>query len=610
LEVVYARKLEARFGRNQAPSRYVVLPSDLGGLDGSICRVEGQAVGEGLISWGLVLESQRDPAYGFAVLISSAGRVEVRAVPATGKDVPYPVVKPTTHPAIRKGAEVNELGVVLKGRTMRVFVNGAEVVPAQELPEGYSSLKPLLAATISSRQQCTVTFHHFRRWKWPEKPALAKEWPDDLAEVMKGKPDIDDDFSDQKKSPFDPLRTFGSMQAKRAELEYRYAKEGFVVAYGRQESASVRFGALPHKEGGCGDFVCRAVGQVASEADSWGLYLAVGDDGTRGGDNFVVRLWGDGSVEIGASPFTGAKADYPVLERTARHRAVRKAGQPNELGVAVKGCELRVFVNGAEVVPARPFPRKYARSVQFPFYFHADEGPGTITFHSFKRWKLPEAKKEAKALTPADLEKLKPVIDDDFSDPKGGALTPPETEKLKRTLEKAGIDVATGKGDGYVVDLKPIEGTQPRKYWARHREGKSDRFACRLMGRVKSDGRACWGLILQGEPGLVFFVRVWNTGEIDTVRSDGSKRLDFDYPRLEATAHKAIRKGDKENELVVIAEGGKMSLFVNGERVCEPLDVPREFAEMDHGLFAEKPDRRQAARFAFGRFTLWKLPSR
>jgi hypothetical protein len=441
--------------------------------------------------------------------------------------------------------------------------------------------------------------------KTEEKDKPVKEaWPDDVAEVMKGKPDVDDDFSDQKKSAFDPLRIDGKeLKEARYAIEAKYGKK-LEVRFGENEMAT-RWVWLPNDVGACGDFVCKLEGQVPGEGLTWWGVMLVGRGGK--GEDFEVLVSNTGMFVVEPRPgHPGVRC--PVVKRT-RHDAIRKGDQKNELAVAVVGGKLRIFINEVEVTPALDVPPDYASTIQSLYVRRQSRDPGTVTFHRFRRWKWPEPKKQTKPLTPAELEKLKPVFNDDFSDPKASAFVLPDKQTMK-AAERAGMGVDFVKGQGYVVDMKPLEGKQPRTFFAMHQEGKSERFACRLVGRVKSEGKAAWAMILQGEPSLVFLVRVWNTGEIDTARFDESKRLDFDYPRLEKTAHKAIRKGDEKNELVVLAQGGKMRIFVNGESVCEPLAVPREFAEMDHGLFAEKPDRRQAARFTFSRCTLWKLPKR
>ena len=312
-----------------------------------------------------------------------------------------------------------DVAVMAKGRDGKVVVidekTGRKVslAPGEydlQLEEGGKKLE-LSTDRISLTRNGTVivrvTFKKEAKAKPPiPVPPVVKadpvKWPGGFAELMKAKPDMDDGLTDSAASPFDPFRGFppGKRGDDGLGISAAFGKDGLEARFARNEKP-LRFISMPHEVGSATDgclFLIRARLESNSPG-GWGVMLGP-DDPKK---TFLVRLWNDGSLEVGESPATGAGVAVPKVARK-RHAAIRKGREPNELAVLVRGGRLRVAVNGTEVVASRSLPAGLSASKQALFAFQASKGPGRMVFTRCRRWPLAgAAPRKSKPVMPADL---------------------------------------------------------------------------------------------------------------------------------------------------------------------------------------------------------------
>jgi hypothetical protein len=204
---------------------------------------------------------------------------------------------------------------------------------------------------------------------------------------------------------------------------------------------------------------------------------------------------------------------------------------------------------------------------------------------------------------PADLSKLKLVIDYDFSDASKSPFLG-ERGKSPKVYPEWNTERQWGRETVYVFHARP--GANNRALHDSHPLRTTTNFACRLIGRVKSEGRTAMSLWLGELPAVrCLGVQVWNNGEL-TVEKLPWNKGDFPLPRLKPIRDEAIRPGDQVNELVVVLQDRQMRTFVNGKQIGEGLTLPEVFSPTDSGIAAWHVGPSEA-RVQFLRYELWDL---
>ena len=205
---------------------------------------------------------------------------------------------------------------------------------------------------------------------------------------------------------------------------------------------------------------------------------------------------------------------------------------------------------------------------------------------------------------PAALAKQKPDIDDDFLDQKKSTFEPTGKRPLIVNKDHR-LRAGYFKGEGYVLETDKAKKRGPRFAvgYPEHRMAGS--FACRTVGRVSSSDPGCFALMMEGEHGAAFTVRVWNTGRI-VLGNTPLTGSGFVPPALKTAGHEAPREGNKENELLVVVQDGLMKILVNGKPAADPLRLPEGMSSVRLGFFICQ-DGSSAGRITLKRFTVWRL---
>ncbi|MBY0231239.1 MAG: LamG domain-containing protein, partial [Gemmataceae bacterium] len=596
--------LRVEYARNEKGLRCGIVPHDADPVSEYACLATGRIDTEAPGGWGMVVHG-RDESRSFLVRLWNDGSVEIGDTPSTGRGVAVPLLGRKAHDAVRKGGQPNDLCLVVKGGKLRVLVNGTEVAAPKALPPGFALTKQALFSYVMSKEPARVAFTRFRRWPLAgEKPVPESGLPADVAEAMKGEPDIDDRFTDRKTSPFDKTRgESASWGSKTYAIEVGYDK-GMAIRYGLTGKGG-RQTSLAHDAGPAREYVCRVSGRIESDpAGAWGMTIL----GREPGTSFAVRLWNSGMVEVGPTKSTRPGSKVPESKK-AKHAAIRGGKERNELVVSVKDAKLRVWVNGAEVAGPLDLPEEFQATIQGVHTYHTSNEPGKFLIERFTRWPWPAPVKGVKATAPADLAKRKPDIDDDFRDPTVSPFDPTRGKKTRLEDKGRRISADFSKTEGYVFEAEALPDdseASPRFGNARPDDGLVAGFACKLVGKAAGEEPAYLGLVLMGKKkGSEFTVRLWNDGTLDTGPFLGTS-AGLAYPRIKRAPVKSARKATEKNELLLIAEGGSMRVFVNGAAVGEPAKLPPGMEELHVG-FITCVLGRKPARLVVDRYTLWRL---
>src|SRR5262249_1569165 len=91
------------------------------------CQMVGRVTGPAGGRWGLHLNSRFEHGHGITVTLNSAGELQVEPSPWETEKFRGPDLGPLKHRAIKEGEAFNTLLVVVRGRVVEVYVNGAAV---------------------------------------------------------------------------------------------------------------------------------------------------------------------------------------------------------------------------------------------------------------------------------------------------------------------------------------------------------------------------------------------------------------------------------------------------------------------------------------------------
>jgi hypothetical protein len=188
-----------------------------------------------------------------------------------------------------------------------------------------------------------------------------------------------------------------------------------------------------------------------------------------------------------------------------------------------------------------------------------------------------------------DLSRAKPLYLDTFADPHNGF-----GEGSDRFAKWGYV------GGKYVMELNPGS----LRYQGRG--ARYEDFACEVIGRVEGHPKGAWGVYVT-EVGARRGVRVSLDGEgrwtVAPVPEAEPNRAPYAGP----VAHRAAKRGNESNKLVVV-QGRRLEVYVNGEAVCEPVILDRGLTPAYVGLYgATGPGK---ARLEFERLTIWPAPGR
>jgi hypothetical protein len=418
---------------------------------------------------------------------------------------------------------------------------------------------------------------------------------------------IDHDFSDASKSPFVGERGKSPRVNPSLKHEKHFGGESFVRFHAPSPS-SWRYWIDWPDQGALTNAACRLTGRIKS-GDLAAMSLWLG--GPAAGNRLAlgVQVWNTGELTVEQPPWNEIAFAFPSQKRI-RDSAIRPGDQANELLVVIQDRKLRIFVNDKEIGQALQLPE-----VLFPVRlgtaaWHIGGGQARVQFLRYELWdldhpmqrSLPRPEKPAKAKLPADLPKLKPVVDHDFSEA-GKSPFVYESGKSPKVYPELKSERQWGRETVYLFHARPDRVDRALKDW--HSETYNN-FACRLTGRVKSGNRSAMILWLGTRPARYCLgVKVWNNGEL-AVEELPWKKASLVLPMQKRIRDEAIRPGDQANELLVVIQKRQLRTFVNDKEIGQALQLPEVLFPAHLGIAAWHIGEEEA-RVQFLRYTLWDL---
>jgi hypothetical protein len=432
----------------------------------------------------------------------------------------------------------------------------------------------------------------------PPVPALSPRIPDDLPKL---KPVIDHDFSDASESPF-VFERGKSPRVFPRKMEQHWGRETVYLFQARPGSGDRYIYDRPD-EGACTNAACRLTGRIRSGGATAMTLLLAGP----GGHKLGVHVWNDGKVTVEKPAWPAPALPFP-RQPPIRDQAIRPGDQINELLVVIKDRQLHMFMNDRPIGQAIELPEAlFPAGLEIAAY-HVGESEARVQFLRYELWDLdnPQWRPPGEPpRIPADLGRLKPVIDHDFSDATKSPFVG-ERGKSPRVNPEWKMERQWGRETVYLFHACP--GANNRCLPDSHRQRTFSNYACRLTGRITSEGLTAMTLWLGELPSVrCLGVQVWNNGELTVERLPWSKTT-FALPGRKPIRDEAIRAGDQTNELLVVIQDRQLRTFVNGKRIGQGFKLPEDLSPTDVGIAAWHIGDGEA-RVQFLRYTLWDLDS-
>jgi hypothetical protein len=129
-------------------------------------------------------------------------------------------------------------------------------------------------------------------------------------------------------------------------------------------------------------------------------------------------------------------------------------------------------------------------------------------------------------------------------------------------------------------------------------------IACEVVARVKGRETDGWGIFLIETEGNRRGVSV-KLSRDGTVRMGGSYTNDSDFPgeRPMPVTHKAVKRGDDDNTLLVVLRAGNLAVYVNSVAVFPAIKLEPAF-KPGRVLLSSRPEWKEA-RVEFKHVTIW-----
>jgi hypothetical protein len=190
-----------------------------------------------------------------------------------------------------------------------------------------------------------------------------------------------------------------------------------------------------------------------------------------------------------------------------------------------------------------------------------------------------------------DLSNVKPLLDDDFSDP------------------KSGFQGAEDKGDGWKMGYEQgkyvihTELNAEGSWVAWSCPGRFPSLACQVVARtVSQQGQDGWGLFLWNEDERAVAVKLTRDGAVAVGRCPAFSRY-FPVHESGGISHQAIKPGGEFNTLLVVLRGQILQVYVNGVAVCQPVVLPQDTTPVRISLAALP--REKGASVEFRKLSIW-----
>jgi serine/threonine protein kinase len=203
-------------------------------------------------------------------------------------------------------------------------------------------------------------------------------------------------------------------------------------------------------------------------------------------------------------------------------------------------------------------------------------------------------------ITPAALNRLQPIFDDDWRKPR------------RQSWRLADADSTGDKTWNFQHQLTDESlairfGARPDTSWRSSRGGSEfplKNLACRLIGRVNSQEHTAFTVLLVGRRTVA--VHVGSDGVLDISEHNPDDERPASLHRRRRNWNAAARRAGQANELLVIVQAGQLGVFVNDQSTGPPIELPEEIV----------PCMPQYAAFDWGggetrvelmRYTVWDL---
>jgi hypothetical protein len=210
---------------------------------------------------------------------------------------------------------------------------------------------------------------------------------------------------------------------------------------------------------------------------------------------------------------------------------------------------------------------------------------------------------------PPDLSKVKPLVDEDFSDPEHCVLLQPGWKPPRVFHDEAWAAEMLCREGRWINHLLPS--TSPKhsnRYLGpcQHKQACAD-FACQATCRMESKEDALW---------MIYFCSLDGArGRSVAIRMDGRVEVGPLFDKVQGAwqgqgrpiRHRAVRPGQEWNTLLLVKRGRALEVFVNGSAVADPVALEEDLGLCAQGIVLYLRGTGEA-RAEYSRFTVWELP--
>ncbi len=573
-------------------------------------EVVAQLKGGATDAWELQVNNYQQKL-GFALTLRNNSEITIWGG-ATGRGTfEGPQLGPLHHKAIKTNGEINTVLLVVRKGWIEVFINGVAVCDPIVVKREFAPNR--LQFTLGSKGPAEVRFERLTVYSAEGLPTpeerLTNQFPPDRgafawpADALRQGRISAPDLSKAKRlhhDEFDDPKT-GYPQGKLANpiREYGYANGKYFIRFKGPRSYRGEKFDTPLTD--LSDFACEVTGRIDPAAKKWGMHVL----NTEKKVGISLCVQNDGSLEVwpGWDEYRGPET------KVFPHKTIKKGEEFNKLLVIVRGRRVEVYINDVAVCDPIVMPAHFTPArLQLSLHSGKDS---LVEFERITVWSaedlptpeerlakgevppLPafawpaDALREGRVLAP-DLGKAKVLFKDEFDDPKSGF---PQRQGATRSA-----DSGYEKGKYFIRRLFSTAAGRAAPW-------KVPECVCEVVGRVKGDTTGSWGVAAtsaNASEGLHIMLSADGKVQVSPASSSAAQA---GWPKLGPLAHRAIKRGDDFNTLLLVLRSGQLEVFVNGVAVCDPVTLKKDLAPFSVALWLRSRQRTGEAEFE--RITVW-----
>ncbi len=550
-------------------------------------QVETQAITASNTEYGIVFRYGGERGKRDFYLFGVSAEGNYFATKTLGGSAVTTIVGRAPSSLVQPGASQNRLGVLAEGSTFSLYVNGARVTSVFDDSIERGSVGVFVqsrggAARVDFSRMTAITV------------AKAKaEW---------GTPGVlfHDDFSSEAAS-----RAKGLAFKSSAVADFTWSPGKFTVTLKKDQTA-IELVEIP--AGALGDFGAEIEAEPADEPRTeYGLFFRLSEGGTSV-SHYTFGVTNDGYYHL-FKKINGKWAAPDPLPRTYSPY-LKPPPAKNRLGVLAEGKTISLFINGHLV---QTISDDSIKSGIIAAYVGAGTGRTSVAFTRMTVYTLARAKTELgahpEAITPAPRPTAAAT-----PPPRPTATTPPG---ILFHDDFSSEQVSRSKGWGFGAETSADYTWSPNRLtittkkkrtilWATVPAGVQKDFGVEIEAQPEDKPGIEYGIMLRlggsADARSYYLFGVTTEGKYYLYKKVGGEWADQDP--VSDTSSTFIKPGAAKNRLGVLAEGARISLYINGNLVKTITDD--SMASGSVAVFVDSRESERAA-VAFSRVTLYTV---